>query len=96
MLLFPGYFWISCQMSTLTMCCCIYLDYLFGFLYFTADYVSTFDVKGKKVLLIDPQALTLLSEQAFTDVSHLLRPSHLQVNMSCLAAWNSYILQLHT
>lgn len=44
----------------------------------TGDHVSTFDVKGKKILSISPQALTVLSEQAFTDVSHLLRPSHLQ------------------
>ena len=43
--------------------------------------MSTLDVKGKKVLSVDPQALTLLSEQAFIDVSHLLRPSHLQVSL---------------
>jgi len=53
--------------------------------------VSTFDVKGKKILSIDPQALSLLSEKAFIDVSHLLRPSHLQVNQSCLAVWNSCV-----
>jgi fumarate hydratase class I len=44
----------------------------------TGDYVSTFDVKGKTVLSVQPQALTLLSEQAYTDVAHLLRPAHLQ------------------
>lgn len=44
----------------------------------TGDFVSTFDVKGKKILSVDPQALTLLAEQAFVDVTHLLRPSHLQ------------------
>lgn len=44
----------------------------------TGDYVSTLDVNGKKILQVDPEALTLLSEQAFVDVSHLLRPAHLQ------------------
>jgi len=43
--------------------------------------VSTFDVNGQKVLSVDPKALTILSEQAFIDVSHLLRPSHLQVSI---------------
>ena len=43
------------------------------------DYVSTFEVKNKKILQVEPEALTLLSEQAMTDVAHLLRPSHLQV-----------------
>jgi fumarate hydratase class I len=46
----------------------------------TADYVSTFDVKGKQVLQVEPQGLTLLAEQAFIDIAHLLRPAHLQVN----------------
>ena len=46
--------------------------------------MSTFDVKGKKILSVDPKALTSLAEQAFIDVSHLLRPSHLQVStISC-------------
>ena len=43
------------------------------------DFVSTFEVKGKKVLSVQPEALTLLSENAFTDIAHLLRPAHLQV-----------------
>lgn len=43
--------------------------------------MSTFDVSGQKVLSVDPKALTILSEQAFIDVSHLLRPSHLQVSI---------------
>lgn len=57
--------------------------------------MSTFDIKGKKILSIDPQALTLLSEQAFTDVSHLLRPSHLQVSVMscCLDQW--YVADRH-
>ncbi|RNA37538.1 fumarate hydratase class I [Brachionus plicatilis] len=44
----------------------------------TGDYVSTLDLNGKKVLQVEPEALTLLAEQAFVDISHLLRPSHLQ------------------
>jgi fumarate hydratase class I len=45
----------------------------------SGDYVSTFDVKGKKCLNVEPEALTLISEQAMIDVAHLLRPAHLQV-----------------
>ncbi|XP_052716149.1 fumarate hydratase class I, aerobic-like [Crassostrea angulata] len=44
----------------------------------TGDYVSTFEVKGKKCLSVEPEALTLISEQAMIDVAHLLRPAHLQ------------------
>ncbi|XP_064611031.1 fumarate hydratase class I, aerobic-like [Liolophura sinensis] len=44
----------------------------------TGDHVSTFDVKGKKVLHINPEALTMLAEQAMIDIAHLLRPGHLQ------------------
>ena len=45
----------------------------------TGDYVSTFEVKGQKVLQVEPQALTMLSEQAMVDIAHLLRPAHLKV-----------------
>jgi len=41
--------------------------------------VSTFEVKGKKCLQVEPEALTLMSEQAMVDIAHLLRPAHLQV-----------------
>lgn len=44
----------------------------------TGDFVSTFEVKGKKILSIQPQALTLLAEKAYINVAHLLRPAHLQ------------------
>lgn len=44
----------------------------------TGDYVSTFDVKGKKMLQIEPEALTMVAEQAMIDIAHLLRPAHLQ------------------
>ena len=49
------------------------------FTYCVGDFVSTLDVKGNKILSVDPRALTMLAEQAFVDVAHLLRPSHLQV-----------------
>lgn len=45
----------------------------------TSDHVSTFEVKGKKVLSVEPPALTMLAEQAMVDIAHLLRPAHLQV-----------------
>jgi fumarate hydratase class I len=43
----------------------------------TDKYVSLQYFKDHEILNIEPQALTLLAEQAFTDVSHLLRSSHL-------------------
>lgn len=44
----------------------------------SSDFVSTFEVKGQKVLHIEPEALTLLAENAMCDIAHLLRPAHLQ------------------
>ncbi|XP_006819722.1 fumarate hydratase class I, aerobic-like [Saccoglossus kowalevskii] len=44
----------------------------------TGDYVSTIEVGGRKILKIEPEALTLLSAQAMTNIAHLLRPSHLK------------------
>ncbi len=44
-----------------------------------SEYVSTEEVQGKSILKVHPEALTTLSEQAFIDVAHLLRPAHLQV-----------------
>jgi len=52
------------------------------FAYCAGDFVSTLDIKSKKILSVDPRALSLLAEQAFVDVSHLLRPAHLQVRLS--------------
>ena len=45
----------------------------------TDDYVSLKSFEGTDILQIDTEGLTLLAEQAFTDVSHLYRPSHLQL-----------------
>ena len=36
-------------------------------------------VKGKQVLNVEPEALTLIAEKAMVDIAHLLRPAHLQV-----------------
>ena len=44
----------------------------------TGDYVSTADIEGRTVLKVEPQALTLLAGEAFKDISHLLRPAHLE------------------
>ena len=44
----------------------------------TGDFVSTVEVEGKTVLKVKSQALTLLANQAMRDISHLLRPDHLQ------------------
>lgn len=41
------------------------------------DHVRQETWQGKKMLMVDPEALTLLAKEAFKDVSHLLRPSHL-------------------
>ncbi|MFK8138150.1 MAG: fumarate hydratase [Bdellovibrionales bacterium] len=42
------------------------------------QYVSTIELEGKEYLKIDSKALEILSEEAFDDISHLLRPSHLE------------------
>lgn len=44
----------------------------------TDKFVSTINVDGKEVLKIEPEALELITAQAMKDVSHLLRPAHLQ------------------
>ena len=44
----------------------------------TSDYVSVDTLGGREVISVQPEALTMLAEQAFMDISHLLRPAHLQ------------------
>eukprot|EP00049_Salpingoeca_infusionum_P027599 m.33333 g.33333 ORF g.33333 m.33333 type:complete len:570 (-) comp9607_c1_seq2:2330-4039(-) len=44
----------------------------------SADGVNVIEVNGRKILEVAPEALTTLSEQAMTDIAHLLRPAHLQ------------------
>ena len=43
------------------------------------DLVALKSFDGQEMLTVAPQGLTLLAQQAFTDVSHLLRPSHLKL-----------------
>ncbi|MCP5045171.1 MAG: fumarate hydratase, partial [bacterium] len=51
----------------------------------TDQYVSVLDVDGRRVLKIEPQALSMLAAQAVRDVSHLFRPSHLKQLAKILA-----------
>jgi len=45
----------------------------------TQDHISTGTFEGAEVLKVSAQGLILLAEQAFSDVSHLLRSSHLEL-----------------
>ena len=42
------------------------------------NHVTDASFEGRGVLKVSPEGLTYLAEQAFSDVSHLLRPAHLQ------------------
>ena len=42
------------------------------------EHISISRFEDQPIIKIDPEALTLLAEEAFKDVSHLLRTSHLQ------------------
>ena len=44
----------------------------------TSDFVKVEQFRGKDVLIVEPEALRLLSETAFGDINHLLRPGHLK------------------
>ncbi|MBU1056216.1 MAG: fumarate hydratase [Proteobacteria bacterium] len=44
----------------------------------TKDYISTDNFGGKTIVKISSEGLTILTEQAFKDVSHMLRASHLK------------------
>ncbi len=44
----------------------------------TKDHVSISEVNGRKILNVKAEALSLLAEEALSDVSFYLRPSHLQ------------------
>nr|WP_114391064.1 fumarate hydratase [Notoacmeibacter marinus] len=43
----------------------------------TDDFVSVDSFRGEEMLTVEPEALRLLSETAFADINHLLRPGHL-------------------
>ncbi|MCU0604704.1 MAG: fumarate hydratase [Desulfobacterales bacterium] len=49
-----------------------------GYRLLSRDHVGTGSCDGVQILKIAPAALTLVAEQAFMDVSHLLRPAHLK------------------
>ena len=44
----------------------------------TDQYVSVSEFEGKEIIKIDPEAIKLMTFEAFKDISHLLRPGHLQ------------------
>ncbi|MCA9814101.1 MAG: fumarate hydratase [Candidatus Obscuribacterales bacterium] len=50
----------------------------------TSDYVSEVEMDGRKILKVEKEGLKLLAKQAFTDISHLLRTSHLEKLASIL------------
>ena len=43
----------------------------------SSDHVTTIEVGGRQVLKVEPEALSLLAQQAMDDIAHLLRPAHL-------------------
>ena len=43
----------------------------------TSDHVKLVEIDDEKFLRVAPEGLTKLAERAFTDISHLLRSSHL-------------------
>lgn len=44
----------------------------------TSDHVSVEEFRGQTMLVVEDEALRLLSEAAFMDINHLLRTSHLE------------------
>jgi fumarate hydratase class I len=50
----------------------------------SGDGVSSLSTFGRKILEVDPQALTLLTTTAMRDIAHLLRPAHLSQLRSIL------------
>ncbi len=42
------------------------------------DFVTTAEFEGQEILKVGTEALRLLSEEAFHDINHLLRPGHLE------------------
>ncbi|MGB2097950.1 MAG: fumarate hydratase, partial [Candidatus Puniceispirillales bacterium] len=43
----------------------------------TSDYIEQVTWGGKSFLKVQPEALSLIAERAFKEISHFLRPSHL-------------------
>jgi fumarate hydratase class I len=51
----------------------------------TTDHVGTASINGREILTVEPEALTRLAAEAFFDISHYLRPAHLQQLADILA-----------
>jgi fumarate hydratase class I len=49
-----------------------------GYRKLTGDYVREEDFRDGKMLIVEPEAIRLLSEEAFGDINHFLRGSHLE------------------
>jgi len=50
----------------------------------SSDFVGTGTFNGKAITTVEPQALTLIAQEAFRQISHLLRPAHLKQVASIL------------
>jgi fumarate hydratase, class I len=50
----------------------------------TSDFVKVESFRGQDILVVEPEAMRLLSETAFGDINHLLRPAHLKQLASIL------------
>ncbi len=50
----------------------------------TSDFVSVDTFRGQDILTVEPEGLRLLTEAAFSDINHLLRPAHLKQLASIL------------
>ena len=50
----------------------------------SGDFVSTVELDGKTFLKVEEEGIRLLAEQAFMDINHLLRPTHLKQLASIL------------
>jgi fumarate hydratase, class I len=50
----------------------------------TSDFVKVETFRDQEMLIVEPEALRLLSETAFGDINHLLRPDHLKQLASIL------------
>ena len=44
----------------------------------TKEHIRVREFEGREVLMVEPQALNLLSKHAFKDVAHLYRSEHLE------------------
>ena len=49
-----------------------------SFRHVTGDHVEVVELGGEQFLRVAPEALSLLANEAYNDLAHLLRPSHLQ------------------